>query len=272
VTKRHLGLVLIIAVAAATAIGAWFFSARGVETGALQRQANPGPLSAAHASLEQDCAGCHTPVAGPDDAKCVGCHAGETALVQRQPTAFHADIGNCSQCHIEHRGRDANLRAMDHEALARIGLDRLGSAHATAGLEQDVVHWVNAHPGGKAPTPSHPETSPLEATLNCSTCHATSQPHSGLFGDDCASCHSTQHWTVARFQHPSPQSTECAQCHQAPPSHYMGHFEMVSKKVAKPLVPGTARPHEGARVEQCQLCHETTSWNDIDGTGWYKHH
>jgi hypothetical protein len=43
----------------------------------------------------------------------------------------------------------------------------------------------------------------------------------------------------------------------------MGHFHMVSAKVAR-------RPH--ARVNQCHLCHQTTSWNDIKGVGWYKHH
>ncbi|MBI3736827.1 hypothetical protein HY256_09975 [Candidatus Sumerlaeota bacterium] len=53
------------------------------------------------------------------------------------------------------------------------------------------------------------------------------------------------------------------QCHQAPPSHYMMHFEMVSMKVAG---------QEHAEVSQCYLCHQTTAWNDIRGVGWYKHH
>lgn len=270
-TRRGLMLFIVVLLVATLAV-AWVVLAKRPDVAAWQQQTSPGALSLAHASLEQECASCHTPVAGPDDAKCIGCHANETALLQRQPTAFHADVGNCSQCHVEHRGRDANLRLMDHEALARIGLERLGSKRGTAGLEQDIAHWVSAHPGGNDPTPSHPGTTALEATLTCSTCHSTKQPHSGLFGEDCATCHSAQQWSVARFQHPSPQSTDCAQCHQAPPSHYMMHFEMVSKQVAKPLMPGTTRPHEGAAVEQCYLCHETTSWNDIEGVGWYKHH
>ena len=52
----------------------------------------------------------------------------------------------------------------------------------------------------------------------------------------------------------------------------MMHFEMVSKRIAKPVLPGTNTSHEGATVNQCYLCHETTSWNDIEGVGWYKHH
>jgi hypothetical protein len=43
----------------------------------------------------------------------------------------------------------------------------------------------------------------------------------------------------------------------------MEHFHMVSQRVAG---------KEHARVEQCYLCHQTTSWNDIRGVGWYKHH
>jgi hypothetical protein len=56
---------------------------------------------------------------------------------------------------------------------------------------------------------------------------------------------------------------ECAQCHQAPPSHYMGHFHMISMMIAH---------QEHAQVEQCYLCHQTDAWNDIRGVGWYKHH
>jgi hypothetical protein len=84
-----------------------------------------------------------------------------------------------------------------------------------------------------------------------------------LFGKDCAQCHRTDKWTISEFRHPSAQSTDCVQCHQAPPSHYMGHFKMVSQRVA-------CQPH--ADVRQCFLCHQTTSWNDIKGVGWYKHH
>ena len=64
-------------------------------------------------------------------------------------------------------------------------------------------------------------------------------------------------------RHPSPLSTDCNQCHQAPPSHSMMHFKMVSMKIA-----GV----EHADVSQCFLCHQTNAWNDIKGVGWYKHH
>jgi hypothetical protein len=202
-----------------------------------QRLASPGPLSAGHAFLEDNCAACHTPGRGPEAASCIACHADNEWLLQRQPTAFHASAGSCRECHPEHQGAGGRPTAMDHAALARVGLRRL----------REDTSGSTAAEGG----------------LNCAACHATKDRHFTLFGQDCAQCHSTEKWTVEGFRHPSSRSTDCAQCHQAPPSHYMGHFHMVSMKVA-------GKPH--ARVNECHLCHETTAWNDIKGVGWYKHH
>lgn len=217
-----------------------------------QSQVMPGKLSAAHAFLETDCASCHTPVKGVDEAKCIACHANNEALLQRQPTAFHANIGNCAACHVEHGGANANLRAMNHDALAQIG----------ANLIPESANIPNQTNIPLLPE-NHPLVSPLEARLDCASCHATKDKHFGLFGQNCASCHATNQWTISSFQHPSPRSTDCAQCHQAPPSHYMEHFSMVSKRVAR---------QENAQVSQCYVCHQTTSWNDIKGVGFYKHH
>ncbi len=92
---------------------------------------------------------------------------------------------------------------------------------------------------------------------------ASSGTVGSLFGRECADCHATATWKIAGYKHPSPRSEDCAQCHQPPPSHNMGHFEVVSKTIAGQM---------SARVEQCHLCHQTDAWNDIKGVGWYKHH
>ena len=70
---------------------------------------------------------------------------------------------------------------------------------------------------------------------------------------------------VRQTQSSTPIQGQCSTLfdNQAPPSHYMMHFEMVSEKVAG---------QEHARVEQCYLCHQTDAWNNIRGVGWYKHH
>jgi hypothetical protein len=162
---------------------------------------------------------------------------------------------------------------MSHTTLARIGLRQVErTASKGAQSPTELVRWVRAHPDESSPTRSHPEISPLEMTLNCRACHATKDRHSGLFGPDCASCHATTQWTLAQFQHPSPDSFDCAQCHLAPPSHYMMHFSMVSKRVARQEDAQVAQCCGPAQVNQCYRCHQTTSWSDIKGVGWYKHH
>lgn len=239
-----------------------------------QRQARPGELSAAHVSLANTCAACHTPVAGPVDAKCIGCHANNASLLQRQPTSFHANIGDCAQCHIEHQGVNARLTVMDHSTLARIGLRLLDRAPSDSEAKQtatELLTWVRQGPMFPLGANESPVAT-LEMTLNCSSCHSTKDRHVGLFGRECATCHGTTQWTIAEFRHPSPRSVDCAQCHQAPPSHYMEHFAMVSKRTVGLENLGGRQCCDNVQVNQCYRCHQTTSWNDIRGVGYYKHH
>lgn len=243
--------ILVLLVALAAGFAAFWYSGQN-RAGNWQSQVLPGKLSSAHAELETNCAACHTPVKGVEDAKCIACHADNQSLLARQPTAFHAGIGNCAACHVEHLGANANLRAMNHEALARIGIN----------LNTEAAAQNNRTNPPLLPE-SHPLVSPLEARLDCASCHSAKDKHLDLFGQNCASCHATAQWTIPDFQHPSPRSTDCAQCHQAPPSHYMEHFQMISMRVAN---------QPNAQVNQCYACHQTTSWNDIKGVGFYKHH
>ncbi len=236
-----------------------------------QHMVSPGELSQAHASLENNCASCHTAIKGVDANKCIACHADNKAVLQRQPTAFHANISSCTACHLEHQGRIPSTTKMDHVALAQIGLKQLSSESPEKQSDASQLRrWLKQSKDSPALTVAH--LRPEEALLNCATCHQTKDRHVGLFGTDCASCHATSKWTVADFRHPSAASLSCAQCHQAPPSHYMMHFEMVSKKIARQedsQVAGCCGP---VQVNQCYRCHQTTSWNDIKGVGWYKHH
>jgi predicted CXXCH cytochrome family protein len=264
-------LAFLLATAALAAF--WESGANGIVM--WQRQVRPGNLSAAHASLENNCAACHTSVKGPVDVKCIGCHANNETLLQRQPTAFHVNIGNCAQCHIEHQGTNARLTRMDHVRLAQIGLTLLERAASESEQKQaaaQLLTWVRQI---TMPTsmPNQPSMTALEMTLNCSSCHSTKDRHVGLFGAECSQCNGTEQWTIAEYRHPSARSLDCAQCHQAPPSHYMEHFEMISKRIARQEDAQVAQCCGGpVQVNQCYRCHQTTSWNDIKGVGYYKHH
>ncbi|MBL8879203.1 MAG: hypothetical protein JNG88_08795 [Phycisphaerales bacterium] len=213
-----------------------------------QNMVNPGSLSAKHAFLGNNCEACHTPHQGVTADRCTACHANAELLLSRQSTAFHATIGDCRGCHTEHQGAAHRAVVMDHDVLIRRKLRELPAS------ARSVIAALPVE---------HERIRPEETALDCAACHANQDPHRTLFGASCAKCHATRAWDIPEFRHPSPLSTECAQCHQAPPSHYMEHFRMVSMPVA-----GV----EHADVSQCFLCHKTNAWNDIKGVGWYKHH
>jgi hypothetical protein len=256
---KWLAIVLLLLAAAAIGLGVLRVHVTA-DSNAFGQLVSPGRLSPAHASLNNRCSACHTPGKGVEAVNCVVCHANDRNLLQRQPTAFHANITRCAECHVEHRGFSVRPVTMDHSALAQIGLRELESS--APGSEALLISRA-AKESIAGARPLLGSNDALTSTLNCANCHSSQDPHSGLFGRDCAQCHVTAQWSIAGYRHPSARSLDCAQCHQAPPSHYMEHFEMISMRIA-----GV----EHAKVNECYRCHQTTSWNDIRGIGWYKHH
>lgn len=267
-----------------------------------QQAVTPGALSQSHAFLANNCIACHTPVKGIEAGKCIACHADNSTLLQRQPTAFHANIQTCSGCHGEHQGRLRMPTTMDHALLSKIGHLQLKATASEEGLnlrdietavklseklprtiaqpplatthnnemepgnisESTSLAKVAATPPSSAELPiNHPRMGADASMLNCISCHATKDRHQGNLGTNCVQCHATSQWTISEFRHPSPSSTNCAQCHLPPPSHNMMHFSMMSAPIAR---------QPNAKVNQCYLCHQTTTWNDIKGAGWVKHH
>jgi hypothetical protein len=266
--KRHTMLALSVVAFVALSAAFLFFSRHHSERRTLFRAATwqhmtmPGELSQPHAFLENNCAACHTQIKGVEAKNCIVCHADNKSLLQRQPTAFHAEINACTACHLEHQGRVPSTTQMDHVSLAGIGLKQLKSEPERVGEDlAEITRWLEKT--STAPKSALAHLRPEEELLNCASCHETKEPHRGFFGMDCAQCHGTAKWTIAEFRHPSSASQSCAQCHQAPPSHYMEHFRMICQSVAR---------QPNASVDQCYKCHQTTSWNDIQGVGFYKHH
>ena len=313
-SKVRLLIAALAAVVIATGVGIDWARSDSKVRAVWQASVAPGALSQSHAFLSNQCTACHTPVAGVEPTLCITCHANNTALLQRQPTVFHASIQVCSGCHAEHQATVRVPTTMDHSLLARVGHQELAATRRTGAVPLDdrevAVGSVaqssrgaapllapapapapgsgsaSAAPGGalegcggsgdcSAARPIaeplgarrlpvvHPGIAANESMLECVSCHASKDRHQGLLGTDCAQCHATTQWTIAKFVHPSARSTECAQCHKPPPSHNMMHFSMMSAPLAR---------QPNAKVDQCFLCHQTTSWNDIKGVGVVKHH
>ena len=225
-----------------------------MENPQVRKLVNPGPLSQGHSGLEGRCESCHTANGGVRAEGCIVCHANNQKLLQRQPTAFHANVGECAACHFEHSGKQQRPTQMNHALLASVGArTRRNRSEEEHPAERSFLKPFVENVQAVAP----------EAVLKCATCHSIEDKHVGLFGQECSACHAVSSWKIPGYRHPPESSLDCAQCHQAPPSHYMEHFEMVSERVARV---------EHANVKQCYLCHQTTVWNDIRGIGYYKHH
>jgi len=231
---------------------------------AWQRLASPGDLSAAHSRLEGDCGACHTTVVGASRTKCIACHATEERLLNWPELTFHASVRNCRACHPEHLGASAPSTRMDHVALATMGLGLLMSGEAEVGrsVGQHLSSWIAESPVGRDGRKAN-RLAAAEAVLRCATCHAQSDAHRGMFGSDCGACHETTRWVIPEYRHPSSASTDCAQCHRAPPCHHTPHFKKVCATVA-------GQPN--AEVRKCDSCHQVTAWNNIKGVGWYQSH
>ncbi len=231
---------------------------------AWQRLASPGDLSAAHSRLEGDCVACHTTVIGASRTKCMACHATDERLLTSPELTFHASVGDCRVCHSEHLGTSPPPTRMDHVALATMGLGLLTSGESEVGrsVAQHLSSWIAESAVGRDGRRAS-RVAPAEAVLRCATCHAQSDAHRGMFGSDCGACHGTRGWVIPEYRHPSSTSTDCAQCHRAPPCHQTPHFTRVCMPVA-------GKPN--AEVRDCHSCHQVTAWNHIKGVGWYKSH
>jgi hypothetical protein len=248
-------LITLALVGSLTAIGT-LYKKGSISFPGWQASFQPGPLSAKHSFLAEKCESCHTPTRGIEATSCINCHITAAADLAKQSTAFHANAQNCTGCHVEHTGAARPIK-MAHTSLVRIGSH---AAYGDAGhpsVPRQMVDDLKELLG-------IPASEPVEKSqLDCAGCHSNRDPHRELFGRDCANCHATATWRISPFLHPSPTSKDCAQCHQAPPSHYMMHFKMIDQGI-------TGREH--AQVNQCFECHRTDSFNDIKGVGWFKHH
>jgi hypothetical protein len=106
----------------------------------------PGPVIAAHARWERDCQACHVPLTpiksdtflssdvtrSTMDAKCEACHRS----APHHPLQVVAQTGECASCHVDHRGRAADIsRVADRTCTAchaDINAHRLVEATGTA--------------------------------------------------------------------------------------------------------------------------------------------
>jgi hypothetical protein len=219
---------------------------------AFERLIMPGPLATAHAQYEQDCGSCHVRFARESQTQlCQDCHK-EIARDLAARTGFHGRspdvVGkDCSVCHSDHKGRDADIRGLDP-----LKFDHGITDFALVG-KHAALKCADCHVPGR---PFH------DAKTECGSCHQKDDRHHGNLGEACAECHSETAWREVRFDHERTahysltgahaKVQRCAACHVD--EHYKGTPDSCIG------CHRAADKHMGRNGPNCQDCHSTTDW------------
>jgi hypothetical protein len=218
----------------------------------LETLVMPGKVISGHADIEKDCDSCHVKFErGKQTELCGACHEDVGSDIASEQ-GFHGKDRNakrreCSYCHTDHEGRDANIVPLDESSFRHTTTDfPLIGKHD--GLECTACH----EPGSKHRT----------APSTCSACHETDNPHDESVGTECGNCHSPTEWAEVTFDHAQTdfaligkhETTACLACHtdhsfsETPTSCYSCHAEDDA--------------HDGRSGQECGNCHQPTDWHD----------
>jgi Cytochrome c7 and related cytochrome c len=210
---------------------------------------SPGPLSRAHASLEgvKNCEKCHEAGRRVTAERCLVCHL---PIAQRiaQKRGVHRNVTTaCVTCHVEHAGRDGELRPFDtgafnHAAETGFAID---GKHARLAADCRACHKTRSF---------------LTLSASCASCHA--DVHKGALGHACQRCHSTAvafKDAAASFDHSATtfpltgahRTVACAKCHTT------ANFTGVKFGSCTDC---HQSPHPPAMSRTCATCHTTATW------------
>ena len=212
----------------------------------------PGEVIEGHAELEAECSNCHKAF---DRARqrvlCLDCHEDVAADV-KAVAGYHglfddARSDECSSCHTDHKGRNANI----------VQLTEASFDHQFTDFELLGAHLQPACADCHAPDTLH-----RDAPGACNDCHNDDDVHKETLGTNCADCHQSTEWNDATFDHDMTdypllgkhQEAACLDCHEdstyqnAPTTCFGCHSDDDA--------------HDGRSGQECDTCHNPTDWHD----------
>ena len=221
---------------------------------AIERLVMPGPVVAAHAEYEDQCASCHVRFSRDSQTElCLDCHE-EIAEDLRTETGFHSlspePAGlECAACHTDHDGREADIVGLDLETFDHDLTDfpLLGS-HLEALCEDCHTPDLPFH----------------EAQTECLSCHADDDQHRGNLGEACADCHSQTAWEEAQFDHEDATEYPLTGAHDdltCSSCHIDEQYENTASQCVDCHLDDD--DHMGNNGTECQDCHTTVEWADL---------
>lgn len=228
-----------------------------------RRLVSSGPLSQAHALLENRCEACHTQAFGgvPDQA-CRQCHDGAPHPAHVQ-TDRHADIEKrCAQCHVEHRG-NVRLAAVSDANCTDCHADLASHAKGVAARGAKVTAFRSGqHPEFTAPTltdlrplrlnhavhmPAQPKLiRGMKLPMKCGDCHVTDRASNTgailpvTFEQNCKSCHGRElefdvYRVLGAAAAPAPHTKDAKLIHEYIAAAYRGALAANPGLARRPL-------------------------------------
>jgi hypothetical protein len=215
----------------------------------------PGPLTAAHAKYENECAKCHHAFKkGSQNDLCVSCHK-EVEEDLKNHQGLHGGSGllkdkQCQTCHTDHKGREFNITPLDKETFNHAQTDfALVGAHARASVTCEACHAQ----GKKY----------RAAPKDCVNCHTNNDIHKGQSGTNCVACHKVTFWKDTYFDHKKTrfpleekhQQVTCNACH-VDAAYKNTPIDCNACHLINDI-------HANTQGRQCGQCHSASGWKKI---------
>lgn len=240
----------LVAFALASAAAVPLVGPAGAEASPFAKLVMPGPVIEGHARWEEDCEQCHDPFRKEDQyQRCLQCHE-EVAADLDAGTGHHGrrvdhEHENCRDCHVEHKGRDAEITWLDPE-----NFDHDLTDFPLKGSHRDTACLGCHKPGSRH----------RDAASACVDCHRRDDVHAGRLGNGCNDCHGLRSWKRSRFDHETTgfsllgahSTTDCSACHvdrlfENTPTTCVGCHRQDDN-------------HGGSRGDDCARCHDNSAW------------
>jgi hypothetical protein len=220
----------------------------------FERLVTPGPVVGGHAKLEKDCSNCHEPFSRQSQTRlCLACHK-ETAADRQSSKRFHgrqtdAAKQECTYCHTDHKGRDADIVLLDREIFN----------HASTNSELRDAHKAVPCDGCHAQNAKF-----RDAPGRCFDCHKATDPHKGRLGQTCDNCHGEATWRRTKaFDHGKTmfplqgahRDVACSACHVGERYKGIGTACVDCHRIQD--------VHGGRYDAKCVTCHEQNKWTAI---------
>jgi hypothetical protein len=179
---------------------------------------------------------------------CITCHAAENPAYMQEHRLAYGD--GCLQCH-DGRGR---MQFFDHNQIYPLTGGHAAPECADCHLEHRYT----------------------DTPVECAACHADPEIHLGVFGEDCARCHTINSWQNAklvehtfRLDHGENGRLECETCHIQTYTDYTcyGCHDHQAAEIEQ-----FHKGQEITTLEPCGECHPTGVEKEAErlqaGEGW----